>query len=127
MTRQEHNNQSLFSLFALGKSVVSDLLEAALRPIARVVGRANSPLYQPFPDRPMDHPSAPAVVTHPQRRTARIIPFPPKYSRVPAVEGSDQPAASRSISITNILSYTGPFSSSASRAAIPRLLLCSLR
>ena len=124
MTRQEHNNQSLFSLFALGKSVVSDLLEAALRPIARVVGRANSPLYQPFPDQPMDHPSAAAVVTQPQVRNAKIIPFPTPN---PAVDKPGSPAAPRSLSITNILSYTGPFSSSASRAAIPPLLLSSLR
>ena len=106
--------------------MLSDLLAVARRPFAAIVRHANSPLYQPFPDRPMDHPSAPAVVTHPQRRTARIIPF-PAPSPIPATQGSCKPVTSRSISITNILSYTGPFSSSASRAAIPRLLLCSLR
>ena len=124
MTRQKHSNQSLLSLIALGKSVLSNLLAAARRPIATIFGRANSPLYQPFPDQPMDHPSAAAVVTQPQVRNAKIIPFPPPN---PAVDKPGSPAAPRSLSITNILSYTGPFSSSASRAAIPRLLLGSLR
>ena len=124
MTRQKHSNQSLLSLIALGKSVLSNLLAAARPPIATIFGRAKSPLYQPSPDQPMDPPSAAAVVTQPQVRNAKIIPFPTPN---PAVDKPGSPAAPRSLSITNILSYTGPFSSSASRAAIPRLLLGSLR
>ncbi len=116
----------MYFLFALGKALLSNPLAVARRLIAAIVPRANSPLYQPFPDRPMDHPAAPAVVTQPQGRTARIIPF-PAPSSIPATEQSCNPATFRSISITNILSYTGPFSSSASRAAIPRLLVGSLR
>jgi hypothetical protein len=86
------------------------------RPIPRFFRRSGASLCGSFPE----HPSAPAVVTHPHGPTARIIPFPAPQEPISA-------ARHPSPSITRILTYTGPHTSPAARSALPLLFPNSLR